>query len=703
MKKLIFFLIISVIALGSLQLHQAFANHISGQDDVFYWREHDVDTGDSVWCTFEGNSYETDKITLHCEGGTYDGLTRYGALYIMKVFDKADIQNVGGSNVFTLHYDFDYTNSAVAGVTLAIMDGAYDYTSLSQPGGFPANANWVKGTGVVGFCTTPAEWMAATLGTVCLGTGAADLSNIYGGGSLLLAGSTTPSTGSTQEIQTEGDNLSIARTVTNTLWGESTESQITVLIIITPESTSDNINFQPRDFSITNTPSGTMTWNFPETVPEATDWADYLGYNYQQNGTESDYGYFWSYDPNVPDPPTNLYQTDGISSIQLDWTAPVYTGYTPIVGYKIEREHTIGGGFSTIVPNTGDNSTTYVDSTIVSGDVYNYRVSALNVYGSSVPSNESVDGNAPASNPDDALQVTCNSTNSSFELFGPAISQSTVALCWDTFTNSTNITGYQINYTTPWGDPVTVSTNDTGNDDTRTALISNLAAATHYSFQVKTWGASNTQTNILNVTTLSNALDLGNVVFNGAQNNSTVGFEWAETVNNSTTTTLDLRYDNSFVVDCTVNSKFAYTDQTYTNLTGSYYDDNRDYTTFVFTNSSNDIITVTCEDENGGETTKYIVTQKNFPLLEQFQNFRNGTYGTTGQFGGIDMVLLAVIIISMIGFNRVNSAVGAIMTIIVIGALASFGIIAWPSILLSAFALLVLLAITSHRPDDTGD
>ena len=126
--KLLFFLFIGLIISSSIPYQQVFANHITGQDDVFTWREHDDSNLNSVWCTFDGTTPTGTEISLQCEGGVFSGTTRTGALYIMKVFDKADIRSGALTNVFTWHYDTtcteancDYTFPVVMDVLMIIL------------------------------------------------------------------------------------------------------------------------------------------------------------------------------------------------------------------------------------------------------------------------------------------------------------------------------------------------------------------------------------------------------------------------------------------------------------------------------------------------------------------------------------------------------------------------------------------------------
>ncbi len=80
--------------------------------------------------------------------------------------------------------------------------------------------------------------------------------------------------------------------------------------------------------------------------------------------------------------PTDL-KAVAISTNQIDlsWSAPLVTGGSAILGYKIERESPVGEGFLVIVPNTGSVNTTYSDLNLEPATQYNYKVSAINATG----------------------------------------------------------------------------------------------------------------------------------------------------------------------------------------------------------------------------------------------------------------------------------------------------------------------------------
>ncbi|MBS3925901.1 MAG: fibronectin type III domain-containing protein [Nitrosarchaeum sp.] len=81
-----------------------------------------------------------------------------------------------------------------------------------------------------------------------------------------------------------------------------------------------------------------------------------------------------------PDKVTGL-TANAISSTQIDlsWTAPD-DGGSPITGYQIEQKSG-GGGWTTIVANTGSTTTSYSNTGLTSNTSYDYKVSAINANG----------------------------------------------------------------------------------------------------------------------------------------------------------------------------------------------------------------------------------------------------------------------------------------------------------------------------------
>ena len=77
----------------------------------------------------------------------------------------------------------------------------------------------------------------------------------------------------------------------------------------------------------------------------------------------------------------------GSSGIELSWSAPLSTGSSAIIGYRIEWSSSRTGVWSDLVVNTGSTSTTYEDTGLAPNTTRYYRVSAINSFGTGTPSN----------------------------------------------------------------------------------------------------------------------------------------------------------------------------------------------------------------------------------------------------------------------------------------------------------------------------
>ena len=92
-----------------------------------------------------------------------------------------------------------------------------------------------------------------------------------------------------------------------------------------------------------------------------------------------------------PGPPRALRATAvGSSAIELSWSAPLSSGSSAIIGYRIESSSTRTGGWSDLVANTGNTRTTYLDTGLAPNTSHYYRVSAINSFATGAPSN--IDG-----------------------------------------------------------------------------------------------------------------------------------------------------------------------------------------------------------------------------------------------------------------------------------------------------------------------
>ena len=136
-----------------------------------------------------------------------------------------------------------------------------------------------------------------------------------------------------------------------------------------------------------------------------------------------------------PGPPRALTATAVSSSaIELSWSVPLSSGGSAIVGYRIEGSSTGTGGWTEVVANTGNTSTTYRDTGLSPNTTRYYRVSAINSFGTGT-----------SSNIDDAT-TDLDLPNAPGQLTAEARGRSAIELDWTRPSSSgtSPVTGYQI-------------------------------------------------------------------------------------------------------------------------------------------------------------------------------------------------------------------------------------------------------------------
>lgn len=139
----------------------------------------------------------------------------------------------------------------------------------------------------------------------------------------------------------------------------------------------------------------------------------------------------------VPGRPTNLTATGGTQSASLSWTAPASTGGSAITGYKIESAKD-GAAYVTAVANTGSTATTATVSNLIVGSSYQFRVSAINIMGASIPSDDSVSVTISANLPSAPSGISVSYPGNS----------APIAISWDAPANNggSSITSYVVEY-----------------------------------------------------------------------------------------------------------------------------------------------------------------------------------------------------------------------------------------------------------------
>jgi len=387
----------------------------------------------------------------------------------------------------------------------------------------------------------------------------------------------------------------------------------------------------------------------------------------------------------TPSAPGSPVLTIPSESTTLTWTEPTST--STITSYNVYRNSAL---------LTSTSALTYVDHSVTMLLPYTYEVAGVSAAGVGTMSNA----------------ITTTPRNTINDLFASGTTGTGTILAWtEPPYYQGNVSGYEIQYTTPHGAPNLILTADTGSN-IPVFYVSQLSYDTDYSFFVTPLGIApydmppSAASNIINMTTdedlsITN-YTVGQFDLEATNTNIVSTYQFTRTnagTGANATVTVDVLYPTTYDISCDVSYDMAGTTTTYDSLVVTPINADKDQVSFVFTGTTNDVLTLQCIDQlTGIESTPYIVVQEgNFPLLNQITAFRDGSYGTEGMFGAVDLITIFVVIISMIGFNRINPFVGVFMSVGMLSVLSYFGLIQWVTAMTGALATLFMWAFMRMR------
>ena len=414
---------------------------------------------------------------------------------------------------------------------------------------------------------------------------------------------------------------------------------------------------------------------------------------------------------NVPSAPA-LNFTTGTTS--LSWNIP--TSDATVTGYKVFRDSVLLTTVTTL---------THTDWTLINfGQSYTYEVKAVSVLGDGVSSNSIV------TMPETEITGMISS----------GITGKGAVIDWDAPAYYQGNLTYNVWYVTPaitTGTP-TVSAGTTLN--TYSNFAPQLDYNTSYTFGV-TITSPLGNSGFSNLVTLTTNVD-GSIV---SSDPLTGGMGWfdIDSVSEASLDVIEFQRETQLVpptpvagtpqvltdtlqvaypswwdnMTCNVDYKFAQKTEQYvegTDMTSIPVATNADRQVigFSFQDVDNEVVTIQCAPQQSSEGDEgsgvYVMTQNNLgtvgtigapniPLVTMIAGFSNGSYGTDGDFGALNIVGLFAILISMVGFNRVSPIVGVILSASLIFALAWFGIITIPTVIIGTIALVIFLAWGANR------
>ena len=401
----------------------------------------------------------------------------------------------------------------------------------------------------------------------------------------------------------------------------------------------------------------------------------------------------------VPTPPVI---TVASGSTVVEWTAPS-NGGSAITGYEVYRDNT---GVASLLTITSASATSFHDiSPVTFGTQYVYSVKALNNIGSSGWSNPV--GTTPILEVDDLVVVVANGNSIRIGWSEPAYYQG-------------NLSHYSIFQDGVWlTNVVTNSYDAVGLTPSDYEVVPNIVNT--YDFHVLVYSPYASPSGSSNVITGTTAQDTGTISFDPLDHRTTEHPEgwidlsatnqerisdtkYVKTILQNGQTQLDVKYPSNWsTLTCELDYKYAgeqvqYTDgSTMTSYTSGMPAGQR-AVVFLFTDAENEVISVTCADPTvDGSKSFYVITQNNFPLLQQIELFKTGEFGTDGSFGAVDLVSLFAVLITMVGFNRVHPLAGVIIGVAMMSILSAFGIIQFGTAIGGIVIVLILIAIGTHK------
>jgi len=407
----------------------------------------------------------------------------------------------------------------------------------------------------------------------------------------------------------------------------------------------------------------------------------------------------------VPDAPVVTAGTVGTTS--FSWTVP--SSDATITGYDIYRD----GTFVTTVTTTSHTDFT----TIVFGNSYDYKIVTVSSLGDSADSNT----------------ITMTPETEITGMIAQGVTGTGAVINWDEPAYyQGQITSYNVYYSEITASVSTPTTLAGTTTNTYSNFAPTLDYDTTYIFGV-TINSPLGNSGMSNHITVTTSVD-GSIV---SYDPTTGGMSWFDidsvneqklnviefhrltqpiTVNGTVTDvdTLQVAYPSWWDdMTCDVDYKFAQKTEQYvegTDMTSQVLasDANQQVIGFSFQDIDNEVIEVACapqqSDEDDAVSAKFIMTQiditsglPTIPLVTQITNFTQGEYGTDGDFGALNIVGLFAILISMVGFNRISPIVGVLLSASLMFALAWFGIVTIPTVVIGVIALVIFLAWGVNR------